>query len=327
MTEPDHHLNVRLTSATLEAYFSSRTVVVLSLTDTPPCTLRIDPAADRLALWTVATGPLPDLVALSRVTMKAEEADGVTWFVLTVDAREAHLEAYSLIAAVVDDLMAGLSLSAATSRSMLAYRDLLSARTRLSEPVVVGLVGELMVFEHLVDAIGPDGAAAVWLGPQSEEHDFVLDSFDVEVKTTLSERRQHVISTELQLQASPSRPLWLLSIQLTRAGGAGDGFTITDIVRRIKGKLEGAATVFDGHLERLGWHETEGDLYHERYVPRTHPQTYVVDEHFPAITRVRLDGSVPRPELVGPVTYRIDVTGLDGTPPPRPLDDFLNRED
>ena len=56
-----------------------------------------------------------------------------------------------------------------------------------------------------------------WRGPIGEEHDFGMSAPDVEVKTTLGERREHWISTATQLVPTGDRPLYLLSIQLTSA--------------------------------------------------------------------------------------------------------------
>ncbi len=323
MTDPAEHLNARLTADTLETYFGAGTVVPVNLSTTPPCTLRIDPPGERLELWTPATGPEPDVDSLSRVSLSTEQLDNGPWFVLTVDARGAHLEAYSLLAAVVDDLAFGRPFHVAVARSLTSFRELLAGRGRLSEERTLGLIGELLVLEHLLGTAGEATAVDAWLGPASEEHDFVLADLDVEVKTTLTERRRHIIGSEMQLQTSPSRPLWLLSIQLTRAGTASVGFTLPDIITRIRTRLTTSADAFNAHLGNLGWRDTDADLYSERYMPRTRPRGYHVDENFPAVTRTRLDAVVPRAEVVGPISYRVDVTGLDASVPPGVLGGFV----
>jgi hypothetical protein len=309
---PESHLSPE----TLEAYFASGSPVVHQLAADPRRTLRVDPPEQTLELWTPAVGPEPDVTALSRVRIATEEMDDGPWFVLTVDARHAHFEAYSLLAAVDDDLAAGRPFHLAVSRSIATYRELLSGRGRISDERTVGLLGELLLLEHLVVDVGEDTALTAWLGPAAEEHDFVLAEVDAEVKTTLSERRRHVIGTEHQLQESPARDLWLVSIQLTRAGGAPDGFGLGDLVGRIRRRLETGREDFAAHLSRQGWRDDDADLYRDRYLYRTKPAAYRVDAGFPALTRVRIDAVVPQAELVGAVSYRVDVTGLpSGTPP------------
>ena len=323
MTDPVEQLNARLTAETLETYFGSGTVVPLNLSTSPRCTLRIDPPAERLELWTQACGPEPDLSSLSRVMLATEELDDGPWFVLTVDAPGAHLEAYSLLAAVVDDLATGRPFHVAVSRSLTSFRDLLAGRGRLSEERTFGLIGELLVLEHLLNVAGEASSVMAWLGSASEEHDFVLTDLDVEVKTTLGERRSHLIGTEMQLQSSPSRPLWLVSIQLTRAGAAASGFTLPEVIARVRMLLTTYADAVNARLGALGWRDSDADLYHERYMPRTQPRAYPIDNAFPAITRSRLEAVVPQAELVGPVSYRVDVTGLDAIVPPGALGRFV----
>lgn len=193
----------------------------------------------------------------------------------------------------------------------------------MSEEKAIGLLGELLILLHLIDALSEEQAVEAWLGPRSEEHDFVLEEIDAEVKTTLSERRSHVIGTETQLQPSPGRPLWLLSIQLTRAGTAVGGFGLPDIISRLRDGLATTGDRVNAYLATQGWQDGDSDLYGETYMPRSAPAAYLVDERFPAITRARLDSVVPQPEYVGQVSYRVDVTSLVSASPPGALAGFV----
>lgn len=103
MSEPISHL----TAETLDTFFRSGNVVTVRLASDPDCRLRIDPPGETLELWTPAVGPEPNVTTLSRLSVSTEEMGDGAWMVLSVDARDAHLEAYSLLASVVDDLRAG----------------------------------------------------------------------------------------------------------------------------------------------------------------------------------------------------------------------------
>lgn len=311
-----------LTAETLDEYFRAGAPVPLRLAGSPVRLLRIDPPAQTIELWTPVDGPEPDVTRLSRVSVDTDEIGEDPCYVLKVDARNAHYEAYSLLAAIVDDLQAGRSLQVATIRSLDTYKNLLEQRGRISEEKTLGLIGELLVLEHLVTTVGEDEAVRAWLGPGNEEHDFVLDVIDAEVKTTLAERRSHLIGSETQLQLSPGRPLWLISIQLTRAGAADQGFGLPATINRIRDLLSTARSVVDGYLGTEGWRDLDADLYPERYMWRTTPAAYEVDDRFPAITRTRLNSVVPQPELVVQVSYRVDVTSLAAGTPPGPLGGF-----
>ncbi|RBY97954.1 PD-(D/E)XK motif protein [Blastococcus sp. TF02-8] len=312
-----------LTAETLETYFGANVVVNLRLADEPECHLRIDPTVQRLQLWTPAAGPEPDVTAMDRVSVTTEQVDRGTWFVLEVDAEGSHYEAYSLIAAVVDDLTASRLLHVAMARSVESFKELLANRQRLSEEKTIGLIGELLLLESLIDQLGETSAVLAWVGPDSEEHDFVLADVDAEVKTTLSERRIHRIGTETQLQPSLGRPLWLVSIQLTRAGDAVDGFGLSDVVGRVRTRVQAQTDAFAGHLRSVGWRDSDADLYRERYLLRSRPAAYFVDDAFPALTRRRIDGVVPQPELVTTVSYRVDVSSLVPGSPPGALAQFV----
>lgn len=320
MTDDDRQ---HLSAETLDAYFRAGAVVTVRLAESPSCRLRIDPRAQTLQLWTPAAGPEPDVTAMDRVSVSTEELDRGQWFVVEVDAADAHYEAYSLLAAVVDDLAAGRLLHAAMSRSVESFRELLAKRARLSEEATIGLLGELMLLETLIEQDGEASAMAAWLGPDSEEHDFVLANADAEVKTTMSERRVHLIGSDTQLQPSLHRALWLISVQITRAGDAVGGFGLPDMIGRIRTRLVSGSDAFAGHLRTLGWRDADADLYPERYMLRSMPAAYLVDEDFPAITRWRLETVVPQPELVGSVSYRVDVSNLTPATPPGGLAQFV----
>lgn len=311
----DSPLNGRLTAETLERYFAAGRATPLQLVRDPDIVLRIEPSPDRLDLWLPADSSGPDTGDLNRVELYEEHKDGRDVLVVSVDATGARLEAYGLLAAVVDDVVVGRTNAMALRRSIDSFRELIARRTRMSEEAVLGLLGELTVLEHLIDSIGASAALRAWLGPDSEEHDFVLADVDIEVKTTAAEARRHRIGTETQLQRSPRRPLWLVSLQYTRGGDATQGVRLGDMVERVRARLGTDTHALDLRLRAVGWSDDDAPLYRTSFLPRSLPAAYLVDERFPAITRERLNGSVPQSELVSGVSYFVDVTSLErGTP-------------
>lgn len=317
------HFNGRLTAETLERYFEAGRAIPLRLVEDPEIILRIEPSPDRLDLWLPADTSRPDAGDLNRIELHDEQMDGRDVLVISVDATGARLEAYGLLAAVVDDVVTGRSNALALRRSIDSFRDLIARRTRMSEEAVLGLLGELTVLEHLIGTMGARSALQAWLGPESEEHDFVLADADLEVKTTTSEARRHRIGSETQLQRSPERPLWLVSLQFTRAGDAAQGVRLGEMVERVRGLVGPDTQVFDLGLRSAGWSDEDAHLYRTRFLPRSTPATYEVDDRFPAITRERLDRIVPRPELVGAVSYVVDVTSLERGAPCAALRGFV----
>jgi hypothetical protein len=130
-----------------------------------------------------------------------------------------------------------------------------------------------------------------------------------------------MIGSLTQLQPTPARPLFLLSVQFTDAG-AGPGESLTEGVRDVERLsqnervlvVQGIAT----GLRSAGWQPDHGAHYRRRFRLRTPAQLIPVEGNFPAIVpdTLRHIGS-GRLNRISQVAYRIDVTGLghaDGEP-------------
>lgn len=313
---------VQLTPQSLDDYFEAGIPTLHLVSREPFCELRIDPGAESYEVFTRASGTEPDIVGLQRVTVDRVAGQDGEMFRLRIDARDLRYEAYGLVVAVVESMRGGAGFAAAVGAALANFRTIIAGRRRLSTDQQLGLIGELLVVRRLLEVVGEVDLVDWWLGPLAEQHDFAFPSADVEVKTTTSERRVHVISGVGQLQPNPGRDLWLLSVQLTRAGGA-DGVSLAGLVGDLRARLASRRERFLQHLVGLGWRDDDADLYLDRYLLRSRPQVYRVDDDFPAITARRLAASVPHPELVSAVSYRVDVTNREPGDPGAPLSVYL----
>ena len=309
-----------LTPEALAAYMDAGVPSEQRLADSPVCILGIDPPRSELTLRTPATGPDIDVSAyrMIRTDLFEEPGDETVWFRVTIDAEGVEYGAYSLLQSVADQLQRGDDMERALHVALDAYRGLLSRAPRLSEDQEIGLFGELVALDRLIDGVGETRALTAWLGPQSEEHDFVLNDYDVEVKTTRSERRIHVVHGLGQLTPTPGRPLRLMSVQVTRAGASDDGTALLDMIEYIRGRLRAGRIDFDDKLAEFGWDDACADRpYTARLLVRSEPRFYAVGAGFPAITSDGLGRILARPELVRGIDYRIDVTDLghEAAPP------------
>lgn len=318
--EDDHAAH--LDPQALEEYFRLGVKTAFVLQQKPFVRMEIDPTRETIELTTPASGSDPEVTAFEHLSFDRVISDGLEWFRLVVIARDMHYEAYTLIASVTDQMRAGASFRHAVSEAVLTLKDLLSSRRRLTEEKELGLIGELLILEHTLESMDETDVIGAWLGPLTEEHDFAFARFDAEVKTTKSESRTHVIGSDTQLEPSPGRPLYLVSVQLTRAGIAGQGFTLPMLIARVRDGLDQTMRTFDAALEGLGWRNSDADLYRVRYVLRSTPRAYFVDEEFPAITSARLDQVVPNRPHVSGVSYRVNVTDLEYASIGSPLDTF-----
>lgn len=310
----------QLAPATLDAYLEAEVATFQTMCAEPVCRLRVDPSTRTLSLWTPDDGTFPDLGRFAQVTVEQVDQDGDTWSVLSVPAREQRYEAYGFLAAVAEAMRGGASFAATANAALTNLRSLLATRSRLSEEQQVGLVGELLAVRALLATHGSSDVLHWWLGPLAEQHDLALPAYDVEIKTTLSERRRHIISGVGQLAPTPGRSLWLVSVQLTR-GASGDA--LPGLVHEVR-TLAHHDHRLEKYLDRLGWHNEDADLYDTAYLLRTSPAMYLVDDRFPAVTSDRLHAVVPRDDLVDLVTYRIDVTDLDVGQPTGPMTAFID---
>lgn len=313
----------QLTPQSLDEYFGSGIPTFHVVSREPLCELRIDPGAEIYEVFTPAAGASPDIVGLQRVSVDRVTGAEGEMFRLRIDARDLRYEAYGLVVAVVESMRGGASFAAATGAALAGFRAIIAGRRRLSTEQQLGLIGELLVVRNLLGVVGEVDLVEWWLGPLAEQHDFAFPGMDVEVKTTTSERRVHVISGVGQLQPNPGRALWLVSLQMTRAGGA-DGVSLAGLVDDVRNRLSARRERFLQHLVGLGWRDEDADLYRDRYLMRSRPLAYPVDDDFPAITARRLASSVPHPELVSALTYRVDVTNRLPGDPGAPLTAFLD---
>jgi hypothetical protein len=306
----DHEPSI-YTPDVLDGFFCAKVPTQHPLGQEGSATLVIEPLLKSMTLRTSAGGPIAEVAKFDRLAFdEVEDADtGEWWFELRIAADGVAYEAYTFAVSIVDQIESGRTYRAAVDEALETFRDLLAPRKRLSDEQEIGLFGELGVYEHLLTTIGEESATRSWVGSDEEEHDFVLADADVEVKTTRGEARIHTIGSVTQLQASPGRPLFLASLQFTAAGGAADGESLPARIERIRGQLSKSRAVFDSELRAAGWDDRDAfELYKRRYVPRSTPRTFLVDEKFPAITSSALDATVARPELIVSVSYRIDLS-------------------
>lgn len=268
----------------------------------------VDSVENRIQLVTSADGSATDSPSrLRSLTWDHDEDSGT--YVLTMEGGELPEAAYSLAYAVYQGMSLGKTFHNAVNSAVDSFKELLAASLRMSEEQVAGLFGELLLLDHLMDELGVAAALNSWLGPSGEEHDFGLENLDLEVKTTLSERRNHVINGMNQLLPRQDRTLWLVSIQLTRAG-SGRGRSLDDVCRSLLSRARGHAHTLRRILLDYGWREEDTGMYPTRFTHRSVPRAYLVDQSFPALTEPRITRDVPSIELITNVNYRVDVAGL-----------------
>lgn len=309
MSETSRGQTEPLSLDTINDYLDSGFPATILLGATGAHILRIDPSHREFTVTSPADGSFEDSGKLKNLTVELDETSDPPSYVLTMKVGDYPDAAASLAQAVVRSLDSGTSYATALDRALEDFRDLLRRKGRMSESQETGLHGELLVLEHLIGTIGAAKAVDAWVGPASEEHDFVLAGYDLEIKTTMSETRKHMIHGPGQLLPRIDVPLWLVSIQLTRAGGS-PGRNLTDLARAVLSRLGPRAPRVREELDRIGWREDDADLYSTPRVLRSLPRCCAVDSQFPAITPAVLSEGVANSSLISDLRYTVDVSAL-----------------
>lgn len=302
-------------SASLARLFDETEVTRHRVIDSPRCDITIDPLHEEIALSVPAIGPEPELRQYGRISFSCRGDFPDREYEIRVDATGAHFEAYNILTSIVEEMYSGADFAKATTVVLGTYKELLQKMGRLSEEQQRGLYGELLVLRHLIEAMGESDAISSWLGPTNEQHDFGFPDFDAECKTTTSEKRIHTISSATQLERTPGRPLWLISVQITRAG-SHSGESLADLVASIADSLYNEEQKFWQHMVNLGWKRSDAPLYSQKFMLRSAIQSYLVDDSFPAITSSTLANLVPNWDTVSGLTYRIDISSRRLGPSP-----------
>lgn len=166
----------------------------------------------------------------------------------------------------------------------------------------VGLVGELLFLEQLLDA-GVSGTVAVgsWRGPLDELHDFVLGVGAMEVKASVASGEFPAVVGSLdQLDDSCVQPLFLVGVKLALDAS---GRTLPAIVNDVGDRLRRDPAAYAGFEDLVldaGFLVAVGDRYHRHF---RHVGTTIlpVGSEFPRLTR----GNVPR--AIRDARYEIDL--------------------
>lgn len=313
------HLNL----STLEEFWAAGLAMEVPVSGSPQCRVRLDPKHSVISLVTPYRPPEPDVAKLKNIDFLVSVADGEDLAELTIDVDGPVHPAYALLATVADELqLRSASLSAAVASGVARYKGLTAARGGLTTEKEVGLYGELLLLEYLVSTLGPVAAVQAWVGPLTEEHDFVLDGLHLEVKTTASERRRHMIHGLNQLLPLHGVPLYLLSTQVTRSSG-GLGRTLPRLVADVRTALGDHSSSVSAALDSSGWDDDEADLYTTVWTERATPRAYVISGDFPRLTEPLLEPVVPSFVRVSDVSYRVDVTELPFSALPSPLNGYV----
>lgn len=285
----------------------------------PLCRIEVRPTEKVIDLLVLGDLSLPDTTALRNLHFLQVAHGAENWNCLRISWSHTPIESYTFACLVIDHILdQGESLATATAVALAGIRDLLRKESALTSEQEVGLLGELLVLDSLVEQFGTGDAMDAWIGVDSEEHDFGMLDRDFEVKTTRAEHRTHWISSTTQLMAISGRDLRLISIQVTPRS-LGSALTLPDLVERIATKISDRSAQYWQKLEAVGYLKEDEELYQTKWALRTDIKEFEINSDFPKITPNELEKIGVNGTEVPEVRYRIS---LDGKTPAKSIIDF-----
>lgn len=192
------------------------------------------------------------------------------------------------------------------------FDDLLASQVLLSAERQLGLLGELLVLDAFLDLMG-SSAVESWTGPAGEPHDFRINKYELEVKTTSGSRRLHYIHGLDQLSPSQGMDLFLISILLEPAGKA-NGLSLASMVEKIRARIlpDSLRTKrLDELLVKTGLKDSELILYPKQWRLRRPIAHIPIDKKFPKISRPDISAILGgRASRIDYLEYSVNVEGL-----------------
>jgi hypothetical protein len=307
-----------LPEALLDDFIRSRARAAVRIPGVPEIQLVFPPGAGGgIALRVAWDGAaVPDLVEYEHLSADVVRTGSRAWSELLIDDPEVFRRALPVVWLIVDRIqLEQHSFTQAVTATLADFRELLEGAAALPADREVGLFGELTVLCCLLSAMDGARAVAAWRGPNGDEHDFDLGNGDLEVKTTTSESRVHWIGSLSQLEPTPGRQLWVLSVQVTT--GLAESVTVSGLIGKLRSWLADAdLDAFEKKLYAAGWRNQYGTRPLRGFALRSRPLLLPVNTEFPALTLKRM-AAVDMPlSRLREISYSVDVAGLAEEPCP-----------
>lgn len=284
--------------------------------DAPILEIFGDGIANRIGMWieVPANAAIPkSLVGLVAIRTQLIEKDRRTYVEVSTTARSLQKQFYYFATAVAEQIAINAQPALdAVVLELQSFVDLLEQEPVLGIERQIGLIGELLVLQHLIEE-GGAGLVQAWISPTAEPHDFRIGSCEFEVKTTVKSHRTHTIHGAEQLVPSAGCLLTLVSI-LLGPPGAGTGFSLKGLVDILAMRLDDDRQhqlTFTKLLAASGYRDEDSAHYLRRFVLRRPLAVIAVDKQFPAITRPAIQKVLgPEAQRIDQLQYDIDVEGL-----------------
>ena len=171
----------------------------------------------------------------------------------------------------------------------------------LSSKKQLGLIGELfMLRKVLVKDNSISKSLKKWTGPYNDIHDFYMDKYNIEVKTSSKiDGRQFIINGETQLDDIKGKILFLVNPVFIRDE---IGNNLNDFIEDINKLIikSNDKKLFYSILNLAGFYENHKDYYKEKGIKVSFKKIFIyeVKEGFPRVTPNLIDEAVEIKEYI-----------------------------
>lgn len=314
-----------LSSADFKRYLDTGVPINHPIPGTPRIILFSDPLYSRIGIRCPASPTdAVSAISLENLTIQKVQVREGRAIEVAIISPPLFLDAYPLLCTIADRIqLDDFAPGKAITETIRKLGHLLRREDQPSRELEVGLLGEVALVAALITMQDPASAVRAWRGSDGEEHDFDIAESDLEVKTTTSEQRAHWISSVTQLVPTGTRPLWLFSMQVTRAGESG--ISLSDLVRKVRRAVDNSvdADQFEKRLNASGWREAFAETAITKWRLRTQPALFRVAGTFPRVVPAVLSGAGVDLDMVTHVRYRIDLTNRQPSRPDQTLDQAI----
>lgn len=162
-----------------------------------------------------------------------------------------------------------------------------SKKSLLTEPEIMGLIGEILFLKELIEQIGENEALKGWSGQELTHKDFSYKNTWYEVKSVSRGKQSVKISSLEQLESDKTGELVVYSLE--KMSEAYNGISLNNLIMDTTKKFNSVENA-DDFVSKIALHGYEFNTYYDQFVYEISNRTkYIVNEKFPKLTK----GSVP----------------------------------
>lgn len=225
---------------------------------------------------------------------------------------QAYLDNYTeILKEIIEELDNGkLNVVKCIDLVISRWRHFLSepGRIILEEEEIIGLIGELLLLDKVIDEYHHDGIH-YWVADRGEE-DFIKTNKIIEVKSTLKEKHEHIINGIDQLLIIPETNKYILSLLFFKTNSE-NSITLPEIIGKCSEKISGNPQIVEAFLKKLKLRRydlRDAKLYMDYKYKCLKGGYFYINDTFPKLTTSEL--RLPLNSRISKVRYTLDLEGL-----------------